>query len=213
MIAIAMLQEKLIVGHNFDIWVVVNPYYMLIFVIEIIVIFFLRVIWGKIYKYKNEEYIDDIMIYNFIKNHKRLFLAGLSIMIYLIIINIVSINKDIITVHSTFNPLGKEYTLQDIVEVKTGFTGKKTLKSWTERGTFYYKIKLEDGKEFDLNQSGGESTEYGVHTYLSIEEIDKRLMKENPNIIKRSSLENYEYAGLADEYMDRFKRIIINTKE
>ncbi|MGG7177872.1 hypothetical protein ACQPU1_09775 [Clostridium paraputrificum] len=213
MIAIAVLQEKLIVGNDFDIWVVVTPYYYLIFLIGIIIIFFLRLIYEKIYKSNNGEHILDIMIYNLIKKYKILFSTAILIVLYLIIVNIVSIEDEKIAIHSTFNPLGKEYSLQDIVQVETGFTGKKTLINWKERGTFYYKIKLKDGKEFDLNGSGGESEVYGEHTYLSIEEIDKRLFKDNSNIIKKSSLDNYEYAGLDDEYMERFKRIIKNVNE
>lgn len=213
MIVFSLIQEKFLVEDGFDIWLTVEPYQYIIFILEGLLIWVAVCIASKINGGPQSEDVKFYhSIFKLIKKHKYIFISIISIMIYLIIINIVYIKGDRIVVYSTFSPFGREYTFKDIEEIEVGF-GEKSFFSLVEsEGVFYYDVKLKDGTKFDLNNVGGEGSRYKCDTYLPVETIDINIMKAMPNVTKKTSLDNIEHAYLDQRYIDRFKRIIDNVK-
>lgn len=211
-VSISWIQGNLFIPEDFTIWGVREPYDKIVFVFECMIFFLLISCYFKIKKRKTgKEALMYAPSIEFSKSNKIIGAILMIVMLCLYFTNIMCIKDESIVLRSTLSPLGKEYCLEDIKAVETGFNSKKKFFG-ASKGTFYYIITLKDGKKFDINNFSSEGKKYEEDTYSAIEEIDKKIMESNPNVVKASSLDYYEYAGLAQQYMDRFKRIIENKR-
>ena len=209
-VSISWIQGNLFIPKEFTIWGVRAPYDKIVFVFEFIIFFSLISCYFKMKKRKTgQDALMYVMSVKLFKSNKIIGVILIIVMLYLYSINIMCIKDERITLRSTFSPLGEEYSLKDVKKVETGFNSSKKIFG-SSKGTFYYIITLNDGKKFDINNFSSEGKEYEEDTYSAIEELDKRIIESNPNVVKTSSLDYYDYAGLAQQYMDRFERIIKN---
>ncbi|PRR82253.1 hypothetical protein [Clostridium vincentii] len=206
-ISFSWIQGNLFIPEEFTIWGVRAPYDKIVSVIECIIFFGLISAYFKMKKRKTGK--EALMYASRIEFSKSIKIIGAIVMLYLYFINIMCIKDEMITLRSTFSPLGKEYSLQDVKKVETGFNSNKKFLG-SSKGTFYYIIILNDGKKIDINNFSSEGKKYEEDTYSAIEEIDKRIMESNSELVKTSSLDYSEYAVLDQQYMDRFERIINN---
>ncbi|MEG0591923.1 MAG: hypothetical protein RR512_01340, partial [Coprobacillus sp.] len=92
----------------------------------------------------------------------------------------------------------------EVQQVKTGFHGHQ-LPLVQSKGDFYYQLLMKDGSTFDFVDCQT-TAQYEEHTYSELVELDKKVMKYQPE--KISSPDNSEYAMLDQEYIDRFISII-----
>lgn len=176
-------------------------YVFLFFEIEI-----LAIIIAFLYKKtKNTEWewgdwLFDIMKRNFVP------VIGLNIiLLYIGITGVAVVTETQITDYSFYNPMGTEYTYDDITKINVGFIGKEKKLFREEPGDFYYIITLKDGKEINFYQSSSEFED----TYLELEIFDK-LIVDIAKVKKIASKENYKLCYLDKRYVDRFLRIIEN---
>jgi hypothetical protein len=211
-IAILWIQGNLFIPEDFTIWGVRGPFDKIVFVFECVIFFGLISCYFKMKKRKTgKEALMYAPSIKFSKSNKIIGAILMIVMLYLYFINIMCIKDESIILRSIFSPLGKEYSLEDVKEVETGFNSKKKFFG-SSKGTFYYIITLKDGKKIDINNFSSEGKKYEGDTYSAVEEIDKKIMEINHEVVKTSSLDYYEYAGVADQYMDRFERIIKNKR-
>lgn len=157
--------------------------------------------------YQFEEYYAYIDIVKWLKKHYKIYLSVCLISIYLFMSNVSTISPSKIIYRSWFDPLGTIYSYDDIESVECGFY-KNGLYYFHEKGEFYYKVHMKDGKVISL-QNTQTIEKYEDDTYLEIEVFDKDVMKYP--VKKISSDKYYEYAMLDQRYIDRFI-LIINNK-
>lgn len=213
MIIIGLIQEKLLIEDGYDIWLVVKPYSHIIFVVLIIMFAYVELLLLRIGEKSDKDDIEaERAIRKFVKKYKVILITIFSVIFYIIIINVVYIKGDKIVVRSTFSPFGREYTFNDIVEIKAGFRGRSLFQFVQTQGEFYYNVRLSDGTKFDVNNVGREGEKYEGDTYLALEYIDQEILKSGPDINKKVSFENREYSLLDDRYNERFERILKNVK-
>lgn len=206
------VQQWLLVADDFDIWFMISPWSSGIFIIEMCLIeFVIDKLWKRRIKDSNDD--DELefreKVVRQFKKYRKVNMTIIAITLYVVFINVAWVKGEQIFLRSTLRPLGKSYSINDIVQIDTGFYSNN-VPLIHSKGEFYYIITLEDGKKINLNKMGAEGSHYGDDTYLSIEEIDSRIMNSNTDVIKNSSYDNSKYAYLDDIYMDRFKRIIEN---
>lgn len=209
---LGFLQEMFLIPAGYELWVTNGYYILLLLGIEVLIISYFRVLYIRKTK-KSIDENDEIIsfVIKFVTKYKKISTLTIIIMLYLVFINVLTLRGDDIIVRSTFNPFGRTYTIQDVEKVKTGFRGKFNIPYAQEKGEFFYKITMKDGKTFNLNGGAGSEGEmYNDDTYLPIEVFDKKLMKYNNSVKKESSTENIEYANIGQVYIDRFVRIIEN---
>jgi len=153
-----------------------------------------------------EEYNGYIGVVQWIKKHSLLYIGICLFVVYLFMVNVTLISPDKIVLHSYTNPLGTTYSYDDIESVECGFYGKGFY-YFHEKGEFYYKVHLKDGKSFSVKDT--ETTEkYENDTYSEIEAFDQEVMKHD---VKKISSDKYsQYAMLDQVYVDRFISIIHN---
>lgn len=211
-IFISWIQGIILIPDNFTIWGIREPYSKIAFIFPYIICGGILYLLFKI-KERKEQYKISLSYKTkkFLKVSKAVVPIIFLIILYIFYINIICITDQTIILRDTFNPLGIEYSLNDVKVIETGFASKKEFLG-VSKGTFYYKITLKDGEKIDINNFSAEGKKYEEDTYSAIEEIDKKIMESNDDVVKTSSLDYYEYAGLADQYMDRFQRIIENKR-
>jgi len=121
-VGVTGLQEQFLVPKVFELWITIHPWYSGIYLIEVILILLIVRTCKNITGYKSIEAkkIDDKIIC-FLKKHIVVFSITICVIFYLVFINIGWVKGDNIMIRSTFKPFGKQYTINDIVEIKTGF--------------------------------------------------------------------------------------------
>ncbi|MBQ4282933.1 MAG: hypothetical protein IJB96_03285 [Lachnospira sp.] len=120
--------------------------------------------------------------------------------------------EDSIVYYSPLHPLGITYKYIDIEEIKTGFGDKIfSLMEYERKGSFYYQIKV-DGKTITIHvpSPNDDVQRYMEDSYLELEEFDKALV--DIGVPKTASDKNYDKCDLDKQYVDRFLRIVGNSK-
>ncbi|MFS1513732.1 hypothetical protein VQL36_15010 [Chengkuizengella sp. SCS-71B] len=210
-ILILAVQYKLFVPEEYLMWIFKYPTSRLVLIYEIYLVVGFFYIHKKFRIMGTKAYSSND---SFLKKHRKLVLSifiTLNIALFYIIVSAVTVitNNKIID-YSFLSPKGREYNYNDIVKIKTGVYGKKLYLPFTHsQGDFFYIIELKDGSNIDLTEVGGIKNE--EHEYFIIEELDRQFV--NLNILKVSSMENYEYSTehLAEIYTDKIRNILENT--
>lgn len=133
--------------------------------------------------------------------------------LYCCFANVTYVTDSEIIRHTPLNPAGTHYEYSDVEKIETGFGNKKiAFLEYKKRGSFYYKITL-DSKDiiFHTPSVNGEIERYEEDSYLELEDFDSRLVA--LDIPKQASADGYEKCYFEKEFVDRFLRIINNTKE
>lgn len=204
-VLIQNIQEKIFIPDKYLVWIFKGPYNRLVFIFEFYLLGFCMINIKKI-KYNPDAVAINTWFINKIKKYKKKFILLNIILIYVIMVNITVITNDKIIDYSILKPLGKDYSYEDVVKVKTGFYGVR-IPFFTDKGEFYYIIELKDGSKVNLNDTLGGTYEE-LDTYEEIEIFDKDLM--SLGVEKESSLKNIDKCDFDKIYIDRFKRIIDN---
>lgn len=161
-------------------------------------------LYGKFFGFKAYDgYID---LYEWIKKHMLLCIGLFVFSLYLSLSSVTTVSPDKIVHHSFINPFGTVYSYDDIKQVECGFLGNSFF-SFREKGDFYYKVTMSDGKTLNFNNTQT-NEQYEEDTYSELVVFDNEIMKRN--VIKISSEDNSEFALLDQIYIDRFKSIINN---
>ncbi|WP_404442810.1 hypothetical protein LG307_13465 [Sutcliffiella horikoshii] len=137
------------------------------------------------------------------------FIGANIIGFYIIFSSVTAITDQKIIDHSFLHPQGKEYYFKDIVKIEAGVRGNKYYVPFTHnRGDFYYKIELVDGKIIDLNDEVSGYKNEDEHPTFVLNKLDARLVEMGTT--KVSSMENFRYAteGLDRMYTDQIKSIL-----
>lgn len=158
---------------------------------------------------KNEDIAIWNIIWNKIRKFKKSIIIAHLVLLYICITNINVITNNQIKVMRWYSPVYQTYTVDDIAHVETGFIKSSFSITGQKTGDFYYEIYLKNGVKVDISQPTPRNEEkYEQHTYLEIEEYDAYLMEHN--VKKISSEDHSEYNSLAQEYKDRFLKIVRN---
>ena len=177
----------------------------LIFIFEIIIILYVA---PKLYGLRNVEN-RFTEVEKFIKKHWLKMLLIYVAFVYIIVTDTTYISGNKILHKSFFNPVGTQYSYNDVTGIDAGFYGKNNFLAQS-KGTFYYFIRLKDGTRIDLNNAGKVNTDRisNYETYKEIEEFDNKIM--NLDVTKISNSDYMELSGLDVKYTERFLKIINN---
>ncbi|TYS68268.1 hypothetical protein FZC76_11040 [Sutcliffiella horikoshii] len=128
---------------------------------------------------------------------------------YIIFSSVTVITDQKIIDHSFLHPQGKEYDFTDVVKIDAGVRGDRYYFPFTHnKGDFYYKIELTDGKMIDLNDEAGGYENEDEHPTYVLNKLDVRLIE--IGITKKSSMDNFHYTteSLDRMYTDQIKSIL-----
>ena len=160
-------------------------------------------LYGKYFHF--QAYEGYIELFEWMKKHIPLCIGICLVSLYLSLSSVTTVSPDKIVHHSFINPMGTVYTYDEIEKVECGFYGNGFF--FREKGDFYYKVTMNDGKTLKFNDT--QTTEkYEEDTYSELVVFDNDIMKHD--VEKISSEKNSEYALLDQIYVDRFIDIINN---
>lgn len=203
-IGIDWLQLNILVPNDYLMYSFKRPYIDIMFLFEIEVLIMIIAILCKIRKVDSDEHEWPYKLLSFVKKNLKKVVVINIILLYICVTGITVITKGKITDYNFYNPMGVEYTYNDITKINTGFLGKRKL-LYGNKGDFYYKITLKNNRQIELSHATSDFDD----TYLELEIFDK-LAIEKSNAEKISSKENYKFCDLDKRYVDRFLRIIEN---
>lgn len=203
-IGIDWLQLNILVPNDYLMYSFKRPYIDIMFLFEIEVLIMIIAILCKIRKVDSDEHEWPYKLLSFVKKNLKKVVVINIILLYICVTGITVITKGKITDYNFYNPMGVEYTYNDITKINTGFLGKRKL-LYGNKGDFYYKIILKNNRQIELSDATSDFDD----TYLELEIFDK-LAIEKSNAEKISSKENYKFCDLDKRYVDRFLRIIEN---
>lgn len=203
-IGIDWLQLNILVPNDYLMYSFKRPYIDIMFLFEIEVLIMIIAILCKIRKVDSDEHEWPYKLLSFVKKNLKKVVVINIILLYICVTGITVITKGKITDYNFYNPMGVEYTYNDITKINTGFLGKRKL-LYGNKGDFYYKITLKNNRQIELSDATSDFDD----TYLELEIFDK-LAIEKSNAEKISSKENYKFCDLDKRYVDRFFRIIEN---
>lgn len=203
-IGIDWLQLNILVPNDYLMYSFKRPYIDIMFLFEIEVLIMIIAILCKIRKVDSDEHEWPYKLLSFVKKNLKKVVVINIILLYICVTGITVITKGKITDYNFYNPMGVEYTYNDITKINTGFLGKGKL-LYGNKGDFYYKIILKNNRQIELSDATSDFDD----TYLELEIFDK-LAIEKSNAEKISSKENYKFCDLDKRYVDRFLRIIEN---
>lgn len=203
-IGIDWLQLNILVPNDYLMYSFKRPYIDIMFLFEIEVLIMIIAILCKIRKVDSDEHEWPYRLLSFVKKNLKKVVVINIILLYICVTGITVITKGKITDYNFYNPMGVEYTYNDITKINTGFLGKRKL-LYGNKGDFYYKIILKNNRQIELSDATSDFDD----TYLELEIFDK-LAIEKSNAEKISSKENYKFCDLDKRYVDRFLRIIEN---
>ncbi|WP_434797580.1 MerR family transcriptional regulator [Terrisporobacter vanillatitrophus] len=203
-VGIDWLQFKIFVPNNYLMYAFKPPYSYAIFLFEIEVLIMIIAILYKIRKANSDEHEWAYNLLSFMKRNVVKVIVLNLVLLYMCVTGITVITKDKIIDYNFYNPIGVEYTYEDITDINTGFLGKRKL-LYGNKGDFYYNITLKNKKTIDLYQATSDFDD----TYLELEIFDK-LALDKSKAQKIASKENYKLCDLDKRYVDRFLRIIEN---
>lgn len=203
-IGIDWLQFRIFVPDEYLMYVFKAPYSNLIFLFEVEVFIIMIAILGKITKVNLHEYEWAYNLLRFIKRNVIKVVVINIILLYICVTDITVITKDRIIDYNFYNPMGIEYTYNDITKINTGFLGKKK-PLYGNKGDFYYEITLKNKKQIALSDATSDFDD----TYLELEIFDKLVAKKS-NVQKISSKENYKLCDIDKIYVERCLSIIEN---
>lgn len=153
-----------------------------------------------------DEYSEYISIANWLKKHILIYFSVCLFAVYFILTSVTAISNDKIEYHSLIRPFGIIYSYQDIESIECGFY-KNSLFYLHDKGDFYYKLNMKDGKTISLEEIQTTS-QFEDDTYSEIEYFDSQVMKYN---IKKISSDQYsQYNTLDKVFVKRFLSIINN---
>lgn len=160
-------------------------------------------------KTKNIDFEDYQIIFHKLKHYRFLILLINFVILYLSIADINVLYPTHLETARWYAPILQTKEYKSITKVKTGFQATKSFLSQRDKGDFYYILYLDDGKKIDISMSNpNHEKRYEEHTYLEIEECDAIFMQHG--IKKESSMQHFQDNTLAQEYRNRFKKIIEN---
>lgn len=111
--------------------------------------------------------------------------------------------------HSFLAPQGKDYTLEDVVQVEAGFYGNGIpLLTGHESGDFYYKVTFADGTT--ENWAGCSAKLENVDPWYALLELDDWLM--TGDVVKISNYDNRDRFMYDQECLDICDTILKNGK-
>lgn len=203
-VGIDWLQFKIFVPNDYLMYAFKPPYSYAIFLFEIEVLIMIIAILYKIRKANSDEHEWAYNLLSFMKRNVVKVIVLNLVLLYMCVTGITVITKDKIIDYNFYNPIGVEYTYEDITDINTGFLGKRKL-LYGNKGDFYYNITLKNKKTIDLYQATSDFDD----TYLELEIFDK-LALDKSKAQKIASKENYKLCDLDKRYVDRFLRIIEN---
>lgn len=201
-IGIDWLQLRIFVPNDYLMYVFKEPYSYIIFLFEAEVLIMIIAILCKIRKVNLDEHEWEYNLLSFMKRNIIKVVVINIILLYICITGITVITKEKIIDYNFYNPIGVEYTYNDITKIDTGFLGNKKL-LYGNKGDFYYKITLKNKKQIELSDATSDFDD----TYLELEIFDK-IVAEKSNARKIASKENYKLCDIGKIYLDRFLRII-----
>lgn len=204
LIGIDWLQFRIFIPDEYLMYVFKAPYSNLIFLFEVEVFIITIAILGKITKVNLHEYEWAYNLLRFIKRNVIKVVVINIILLYICVTDITVITKDRIIDYNFYNPMGIEYTYNDITKINTGFLGKKK-PLYGNKGDFYYEIRLKNKRQIALSDAISDFDD----TYLELEIFDKLVAKKS-NVQKISSKENYKLCDIDKIYVERCLRIIEN---
>lgn len=196
------VQDLILVPTDYILWVVNSPTYPLIFIIIGIVDYYIIVKLSNTVKLF--RYPLAVPLLRLFKDHKALMVLLILLVFYIIFPNVTSFTEGSISHRTFYNPLGTEYTYEDVAKVEVGVYGESKLFGQSE-GEYFYLVFFNDGTKVDLTNSGGENSD---DTYSTLEYIDAKLM--DLGVEKESSLDHVNLLTLDQYYIDRYVRIIVN---
>lgn len=207
-ILIGAVQGKLFVPQEYIMWIFKYPTNRLVFIYELYLFLGIFYIFFKGFR---ETFRTDFLV-----SKRKLILSTFIplniILFYIIISSVTVITNNKIIDYSFLHPEGREYSYNDVVKIKTGVYGKKTLRSLPfthSKGDFFYIIELDGGSKIDLVEVGGVQND--EHPYFIIEKLDIQFV--GMDIPKVSSMENFKYSTehLDKIYSDKIRNILENT--
>lgn len=186
--AITVLQQKLFTNGTYITFMIKSPYSYLLFVIEVLIILGIK----EIILRKNNKLTKYII-------------PSVIVSLYVVITSVIVIAKDGIYDYSFYNLKGNKYNFSQVVCVNTGFKD-----SGRNKGEFYYKIELDNGKKLDLAYPSmtQPNSKYDDSTWQEYVDIDKLIMKEG--VKKVSSETGKKYVTMGRVYVDRLLWVIKN---
>lgn len=200
MVVFSVFLEKYLLPDNYIMYA--NPTYVMIGFMAIGMLFFLA-FFSKIYKISNNVAIKHLdASFQFLKQHKKITISVLIVILYICITNITIITNDEIIVRSSFHPTGIHYQYDDVELVEAGFRDSSFF--YSHKGEFYYYITI-DSHRINLSVPSTNEEEYYDDTYIELEDFHQ-IMKEKEIEISVSQ-ENSEYCDYDDVYVERFLRI------
>ncbi len=201
-ILIGFIQYSLFVPDDYVLWVFKYPYSRYI----IVIVFYLFLVFFYFF-YKENREKDPVT-----KKRKK-FWTGFIILniigFYIIFTSVTVVTDHKIIDHSFLHPQGREYEFEEIVKIETGVRGNRYYFPFTHnRGDFYYKIELMDGKIIDLNDEASGYEDEDDHPTFVLNKLDARLVE--MGVTKVSSMDNFDYTteSLDRMYTDQIKSIL-----
>jgi len=197
-----ILQQFVLIPKEYLIWVINPPTDPLIFPIMGLADFYIIAkVSGYLRLFKHPI---PVPLSGLFSKHKLVSILLLVVVFYIVFPNATSFTEDSITYRTFYNPLGTEYSYNDVHSVDVGVYGESKLFGQSE-GEYFYVVTFNDGTTVDLTRSGGENTD---DTYSMLEYIDVKLM--DLGVEKESSLDHINLLTLDQYYIDRYVRIIVN---
>ncbi|MGD6781434.1 MULTISPECIES: hypothetical protein [Bacillaceae] len=199
---IGYLQYTLFVPNDYVLWVFKYPYSRFI----IVIVFYLFLVFFYFFFKKNRGKVSAT------KKRKNIWTAFIILNIigfYIIFTSVTVVTEEKIIDHSFLHPQGEEYDFKDIVKIEAGVRGNRYYFPFTHnRGDFYYKIQLMNGKIIDLNDEASGYDEENDHPTFVLNKLDARLV--DMGITKESSMDNFHYTteSLDRMYTDQIKNIL-----
>ncbi len=201
-ILIGFFQNTIFVPDDYILWIFKYPYSR--FIVIIVIYLFLVFFYFFFRKHRKKAQIT--------RKRKVLligFIAANIIGFYIVFSSVTVITEEKIIDYSFLHPQGKKYDFNDVVKIEAGVRGDKFYLPFTHnRGDFYYKIQLSDGKIIDLNDEAGGYEDEDEHPTFVLNKLDTRLIE--IGITKESSMENFHYTteSLDRMYTDQIKSIL-----
>lgn len=201
-ILIGFLQYAIFVPADYILWIFKYPYSRFI----IIIVFYLFLLFFYFFFRKHRKKTQTT------RKRKALLLGFLTAHIigfYIVFSSVTVITEENIIDYSFLHPQGKKYNFSDVVKINAGIRGDRFYFPFTHnRGNFYYKIELMDGKIIDLNDEAGGYDNEDEHPTFVLNKLDTRLIK--MGITKESNMENFHYTteSLDRMYTDQIKSIL-----
>ena len=166
------------------------------------------IILGAMFNYKRE--MIDIRwtnsVFLVMKKYSKLAIFINVLLLYISLTSICVITDKKIVDYTFYNPLGVEYTFNEVKTVETGFRGNQFGVS-RNKGDFYYRITFSNGVSLSIENPYANEKRY-QDTYEEYIELDTLIMKHD--VIKIASDKNIEYTSLDSKYINIMLTVINN---